>query len=194
MTLRRRAAVLGILMIPLFTGCAFANPEVASASWSRAGVGVNIEQVGPLEVRNVLVVTTEDGSAGTLIAAVVNNTDTQQVLDLEIGEGSEADVRIEVPAESTVSFGQRPSLDDPPVIEGLGATPGSMVPVTFAAEPTRSRGASLCSTGACPTSMGWNPETRSTSAPSWTTKWADLHLTTDHTARGYIGADPDTPQ
>lgn len=141
MALRRRAAVLGILMIPLFSGCAFANPEVASASWSRAGVGVNIEQVGPLEVRNVLVVATEDGSAGTLIAAVVNNTDTRQVLDLEIGEGSEADVRIEVPAESTVSFGQRPSLDDPPVIEGLGATPGSMVPVTFAAgadEITRS--------------------------------------------------------
>lgn len=52
---------------------------------------------------------------------------------IQVGQSSGAYLEISVPAESTVSFGQHPSLEDPPLIEGLGALPGSMVPMYFQA-------------------------------------------------------------
>lgn len=131
-------AVLTALLVST-TGCGFfveqlgqerfpSDPDVYRSS---AGEGVNIEGVGPLAVRNVLVVANVSGTRGNLIAAIVNETDEDHVLHIEVGDSSGADLEINVPAESTVSFGQYSWLEDPPLLEGLGALPGSMVPMYF---------------------------------------------------------------
>jgi hypothetical protein len=131
--------VLSALLIAT-TGCGFfvdqgtarfpANPDVYRFS---AGDGVNIEGVGPLAVRNVLVVANVSGTRGSLVAAIVNETDQDHVLHIEVGGGSDADLSISVPAETTVSFGQHAWLEDPPLIDGLDALPGAMVPIYFQA-------------------------------------------------------------
>jgi hypothetical protein len=113
------------------TGCGVWAQPGAQQPWSRVGAGVNIENVGSLAVRNVLIVANEDGTEGQLIAAVINNTDEDRVLHIQVGEESVAALTIPVPAESNVSFGQQDSLEDPPLIEGLDALPGSMVPLYF---------------------------------------------------------------
>lgn len=139
-----RRTVLGTFLSVLLlaiTGCGFfaeqpgqerfpADPDVYRFS---AGDGVNVEGVGPLAVRNVLVVANADGTRGNLVAAIVNQTDEDHVLHIEVGESSGVDLHINIPATSTVSFGQYPWLEDPPLIEGLDALPGSMVPIYFQA-------------------------------------------------------------
>lgn len=96
-----------------------------------AGDGIAVEGLGPLAVTNVLVVANEAGTQGHLIAAIVNNTDEEHVLHVEVGDDTTTTLRIEVPAESTVSYGERESLDEPPLIERLDAVPGSMVSMHF---------------------------------------------------------------
>lgn len=123
------AVVLAVMLTT--TGCGFLAEMGTSKPYTRSGVGVNIHDVGPLEIRNVLIVATEDGTEGNLIAAIVNPTDERQVLHVRVGEDSSAALDIPVPANSTVSFGEKDSLEDPPLIEGLGALPGAMVAVSF---------------------------------------------------------------
>ena len=138
---RRLAAVSAAVAVLVgITGCGFAgelgqvrfpaDPDVYRFS---SGDGVNIEGVGPLAVRNVLVVANEAGTEGSLIAAIVNNTDDDHMLHIVVGESSGTTLEILIPAESTVSFGDYPWLEDPPVIEGLDAIPGSMVEMYFQA-------------------------------------------------------------
>lgn len=115
------------------TGCSLVAEIGTNKPYSRSGVGINIEDVGPLELRNVLIVANEDGSKGNLIAAIINNTDDNHVLHVRVGEGSSAELNIPVPAETTVSFGHQGNLEDPPLIEGLGALPGSTVQLHFQA-------------------------------------------------------------
>ena len=53
------------------TGCTFITPQSTAVEYS-AGDGVNVEGSAPLEVRNVIVVANPEGTAGNLIAAIVN--------------------------------------------------------------------------------------------------------------------------
>ena len=125
------ALVMCVVVLTGTTGCGFFVDE--NAYRPSAGDGVNIEGVGPLAVRNVLVVANDAGTEGHLVAAIVNNSDEPQVLRIEVGEQSDAALEIRVPAESTVSYGQRDSLEDPPLIEGIDAIAGSMVRMSFQA-------------------------------------------------------------
>lgn len=132
------AAMVAILVAA--PGCGFigdlgherfpANPDIYRFS---AGDGVNVEGVGPLAVRNVLVVANEAGSEGSLVAAVVNNTDEDHILTIAVGGSDRTALTLRIPAESVVSFGDDPWLEDPPVLEDLGAIPGSMVEIYFQA-------------------------------------------------------------
>lgn len=98
-----------------------------------AGDGVNISGVGPLSVRNVLVVANEEGTMGNLVAAIVNNTPDDHVLTIDVGDEPSPDLSIDVPAETTISYGDRDTLEDAPLIEDLSAIPGSTVAMTFQA-------------------------------------------------------------
>ena len=98
---------------------------------SSAGDGVNVEGLGDVAVRNVLVVANDDGTRGNLVAAVVNNSDQERSMTVSVGDPVQDTLRIDVAADSTVSYGARDSLDDPPLIDPLDADPGGTIPVTF---------------------------------------------------------------
>lgn len=125
------SVALGAAVLLGATGCAFITPQSTEIQYS-ASDGVNIPNSGPLKVRNVLIVSEEEGGPGALIAAVVNETGDDHTLNLEIGEGADAQkATIRVPANSSVSLGD-PEEETPALtVDAVPVAPGANVPVYF---------------------------------------------------------------
>jgi hypothetical protein len=110
------------------SGCAMLSPQSTTIPYSPAD-GLNVPaSSGPLAVRNALVVANDEGTEGNFVAAIVNESDSSQVLNLEVGENA-VKLTVRVPAGDTVSLGTEDT--DPLLIEDLGARPGSTVPIFF---------------------------------------------------------------
>ena len=120
---------LGALVVLGTSGCAMLSTQATTLPYSPAD-GVNIPDAGPLQVRNVLIVSDEDGIDGNLVAAIVNQTGDSQSLRIEFGEGSsKTSETIRVPANSTLSLGNEDT--EPLLLEGIDTKPGANLPVYF---------------------------------------------------------------
>lgn len=107
------------------TGCTFITHQATTNAYP-ASDGVNVETTGgPVEVRNAMVIATDDGSAGNLVAAFINPTDTDA--DLTIGVAGD-ELVIPVPAGESISLGAN---EDPLLIENLDVMPGATVEIYF---------------------------------------------------------------
>jgi len=123
------AVALSAAVVLGTTGCSMLAPQATTIQYSAAD-GVNVPDSGPLKVRNALIVASEDGTTGNLVAAVVNDTDDTLTLRLEFGEGDGAvEKSLRVPANSVVSLGAEDT--DPLTVEGIDANPGADLPVYF---------------------------------------------------------------
>lgn len=118
---------LGAAVLLGTTGCAMLSTQATTIPYSPAD-GVNVPDSGPVLVRNALFVADESGEDANFIAAFINNTDESQTLTVEIGDESPTVETIRVPANTTISLGVN---EDPILVEGLGAEPGSDVTVYF---------------------------------------------------------------
>ncbi len=107
------------------TGCSIMAPQATTIEYS-ASDGVNVPASGPLKVRNALIVADESGTAGNFIAAIVNDTDAAQTLNIGI-DGRVASVP--VPANSVLSLGADGA--QPLSVPALGAKPGEDISVAF---------------------------------------------------------------
>jgi hypothetical protein len=109
------------------SGCAFITPQGTEIEYSPSD-GVTVFGSAPLQVRNALVVANEEGTAGNLVAAIVNPTDGDLTLRMEVGEGrTPADIR--VPANSVLSLGAEGT---PPLpLDGFDVKPGANVSIYF---------------------------------------------------------------
>lgn len=120
------SATLSALVLLGATGCTFITPQSTEIQYS-ASDGVNIPNSdGPLQIRNAMVIATEDGATGNLVAAIVNATDESATLTVEIAGLEPLTVR--VPAGETVSLGAN---EEPLRIDGLNTIPGATVEVYF---------------------------------------------------------------
>lgn len=120
------SAALSALVLLGATGCTFITPQSTEVKYS-ASDGVNIsDSDGPLQIRNAMVIATEDGATGNLVAAIVNDTDDAETLTVEI-EGLEP-LTVRVGAGDTVSLG---ADAEPLRIDDLDAMPGSTVEIYF---------------------------------------------------------------
>ena len=130
MKLRFIASIaIGAAVVLGTAGCSMISSQATTIPYS-AAEGVNVWGSGPLQVRNALIVANEDGSEGNFVAAIVNQTDESQTLNLEFGEGSGVvEKTVRVPADSVVSLGTEDT--EPLLIEGLDTLPGSDIPVYF---------------------------------------------------------------
>lgn len=107
------------------TGCTFITHQATTISYP-ASDGVNVESTGgPVVVRNALIIATEDGSSGNLVAALINDSDEDATLAIDIA-GSR--LTIDVPANELVSLG---GDADPLLIENLDVQPGANVEGLF---------------------------------------------------------------
>jgi hypothetical protein len=119
------AIALGATVALGATGCTFITHQATTIAYP-ASDGVNVESTGgPVVVRNALVIATDDGSAGSLIAALINESDQGATLTVDVG-GKQFDVR--VPANERVSLG---ADEDPLLIENLDVKPGATVEILF---------------------------------------------------------------
>lgn len=120
------SAALSALVLLGATGCTFITPQSTKIEYP-ASDGVNISDAdGPIDVRNVLVIATEDGSIGNLIGAIVNPTDESATLTITLA-GIDP-LTITVPAGDKVSLG---ADAEPLRIEGLDTKPGATVEMHF---------------------------------------------------------------
>lgn len=126
MKLRLAASIaVGAALTLGATGCSMLAPQATTIEYS-ASDGVNVPESGPLAVRNAMVITNEDGNEGNFLAAIVNNTDEDQVLVFGYGEASDT---IEVPARDVVSLGV--NGEEPILLEDIDAKPGSQLAMSF---------------------------------------------------------------
>ena len=111
------------------TGCSMLSTQATSIPYS-AAEGVNVWASGPLEVRNALIVANEEGSEGNFVAAIVNQTDESQTLNIEFDNGSDViEASVRVPANTVVSLGTEDT--EPLLIEDLNTLPGSDIAAYF---------------------------------------------------------------
>ncbi|MFT4231075.1 MAG: DNA modification methylase [Microbacterium sp.] len=109
------------------TGCTFITPQSTELEYSPSD-GVEVFGSAPLQVRNALVVANEEGTAGNLVAAIVNPTDGPLTLRLEVGE-ARTPASLLVPADSVVSLGTAGTA--PLALSGFDTAPGAVVPIYF---------------------------------------------------------------
>jgi len=118
-------AALGVAVALGTTGCTFMTHQATTISYP-ASDGVNVESTGgSVVVRNAFVVATEDGSAGNLVAALVNEGTETATLTIDIA-GQQ--LRVRVPAGGAVNLG---GTDEPLLIDALDVLPGATVEALF---------------------------------------------------------------
>lgn len=112
------------------TGCTMISPQSTTIQYSPSdGIDVADTAGAPLQVRNALVVATDDGQTGNLVAAVVNATSAEQTLTVQVDAASgKITDTVQVPAHSTSSLGD---TVDPIRLDDLGVKPGHTVAVYF---------------------------------------------------------------
>lgn len=138
MKMRVAASVaVTVLLSVALTGCQFLTPQQTTASYTPSD-GVNGD-VGPIQIRNVLVLAGEDDTA-SMIGVLANSGDTAQSVELQWTAASgTATERVAVPAGGLVSLSTAPSTIDASVpgessavlLDGVDATPGGLFNVTF---------------------------------------------------------------
>ncbi len=120
-------ALIGALAATL-TSCTFVTPQATQNRYDPSD-GVS-GTVGDLQLRNVLVVTSEDGGDGNVLLTVVNEGETD---DLELtlqyeGEGERTDESVEIGADSTdVGYNEGDEIR----MTGVDLRPGQLVPIYF---------------------------------------------------------------
>lgn len=106
-------------------GCNMIAPQATTIPYSPAE-GVNIPESGPLAVRNALLVANDDGTAANFLAAIVNDTDQAETLNVGIGGDTQT---VRVPARTSISLGY--DGQEPLLFDGIGSAPGTYVAATF---------------------------------------------------------------
>ncbi|MEO5781175.1 hypothetical protein KY499_09080 [Arthrobacter sp. PAMC25284] len=112
-------AALGIGLLSV-TGCAYINPQQTSEQYS-ASDGTNTD-LGPLQLRNMMIIAGAEDEPGRIIGAVYNTSASNVTLTIAGADGSQAKV--------PVSKNSYVLLNDPaeaPVLSSAGGQPGSLV-------------------------------------------------------------------
>lgn len=119
------AAVSAVVLLGA-TGCTFITPQSTTTEYA-ASDGINVPSSdGPLDVRNVFIVATEDGSTGNLVAGIVNPTDAGETLTVQVRDLDPLSVR--VGPGDTLSLG---ADAEPLRIDDLDTLPGETVEIYF---------------------------------------------------------------
>jgi hypothetical protein len=120
----QRTLVAGAAALTLLasTGCGAINEQATTKSYS-ASDGI-VANVGPIGLRNLLVVAENAESTGRLLGTVVNTSDSPVQLSLT-GSGSTATVT--VPADGQIRFEDEANET---TVDRPGAAPGALANVT----------------------------------------------------------------
>ena len=114
------AAALGASL--LTAGCGYITPQQTSHQYS-ASDGIRAD-LGPLQLRNILIVSTGENEPGRLIGAVYNSSSKDVKLTVNGAKGSQTEVPVK--ANSYTLLNEK---SDPAILSTTGGKPGSLVDV-----------------------------------------------------------------
>nr|WP_142045513.1 hypothetical protein [Arthrobacter sp. SLBN-100] len=114
------AAALGIGL--LASGCGYTNPQQTSEQYQSSD-GINTD-LGPLKLRNMLIVSSGEKEPGRLIGAVYNSSSKDVTLKLNGAEGSQTEVPVKANSYTLLN-----ESSDEAILSTTGGAPGSLVDV-----------------------------------------------------------------
>jgi hypothetical protein len=124
----QQAVAAGAVLLMLgVSGCSFTADQSTTTPYA-ASDGI-VKDLGPVLLRNILVVGRDDETAGRLVGTVFNTSD--QPVDLDIRAG---DAATSVTIEGQGQFRFEEETADDGTLEGLPDIPGSLIDVDFTVE------------------------------------------------------------
>jgi hypothetical protein len=121
----QQAAVAGMVLSMLgITGCSVINEQSTTRQYA-ASDGI-VENLGDIELRNILIVSAEEGAPGTLLGTIFNKSDEPVQVRIE-GENETSEITIE--GEGKYVFEDETSDDG--TLQGISEVPGSLVDLDF---------------------------------------------------------------
>lgn len=129
-----RVAAVAVVAALALGGCSMFSPQTTTNVTYAPSDGVQ-GAVGDLAVRNVFVLTEEQGASAELVGAIFNSSDQQVQVQVTVRQQGEAagetlvDDRVTVDGNDSVSLG--PDADEQVTIEELDVVPGRVVQVSF---------------------------------------------------------------
>jgi hypothetical protein len=119
------SVVLAASVVLGTSACNLVSPQTTTKIYD-ASDGVSA-RVGDLKIRNAMVIT-GDGKDGNLLVSITN-VGSAHSLTIQYGDDDANTVETVIPEESTVSFGTED--EDPLLLEGIDAEPGSLMTLFF---------------------------------------------------------------
>jgi hypothetical protein len=124
----QQAVAAGAVLLTLgVSGCSFTVDQSTTAPYA-ASDGI-VKDLGPVLLRNLLIVGRDDEAAGRLVGTVFNTSDEPVDLSIRAG-GASTNVTIDGQGEFRV---EEESADDG-TLDGLDDVPGSLIEVEFGVE------------------------------------------------------------
>ena len=121
------AAALGIGL--LASGCGYTNPQQTSEQYQSSD-GI-ITDLGPLQLRNILIVSSGEDQPGRVIGAVYNSSSQDVTLKLNGAEGSQTEVPVKANSSTLLN-----DTTDAAVLSTTGGIPGSLVDIKISENGT----------------------------------------------------------
>jgi hypothetical protein len=116
-------AAIGVSLLSV-TGCGYINPQQTAEQYS-ASDGIRAD-VGPLQIRNLMIVSTGEDKPGRVIGAVYNSSSNDVKLTLNGAAGSQTEISV-----AKNSYTLLNETTDPAILSTTGGIPGSLVAVKF---------------------------------------------------------------
>lgn len=116
------AAAIGVGLLSV-TGCGFVNAQQTSHQYA-ASDGIK-EDVGPVQLRNLLIVSTGSDKPGRVVGAVFNTSSSDVTLTLNGASGSQTQIQVKANSSTLLN-----DSTDEAILSRAGAAPGALAPVT----------------------------------------------------------------
>ena len=120
---RALAAGAGVLALLATSGCGAVNEQATTRQYS-ASDGI-VTSVGPVDVRNLLIVANDAESSGRFLGTVVNTSDSPVQLTLAVASDSAS---VTIPADGQIKFEDEAHTTE---VDAAGADAGALAPVTL---------------------------------------------------------------
>ncbi|MCC2660738.1 MAG: hypothetical protein K0R37_1512 [Arthrobacter sp.] len=122
------AAALSVGLLTL-TGCGYINAQQTSEQYA-ASDGTRSD-VGPVQLRNMLIVATGENQPGRVIGAVYNSSSNDVKVTLSGAEGAQTEIPVKKNSYTLLN-----ESTDPAILSTAGGRPGSLVDITVREDGT----------------------------------------------------------
>lgn len=122
------AAALSVGLLTL-TGCGYINAQQTSEQYA-ASDGTRSD-VGPVQLRNMLIVASGEDQPGRVIGAIYNSSSNDVKVTLSGAEGAQTEIPVKKNSYTLLN-----ESTDPAILSSAGGRPGSLVDITVREDGT----------------------------------------------------------